>query len=63
MTRTTQDALAAVADLRKALAAIPLASPMYAPGRQPTTASACHQILEMIEFGIRQIEVLVGDGE
>jgi hypothetical protein len=56
----TAKALAAVAELRKALTAIPLRSPQYAPGTEPTAGDACRRLLEMIEYGIRQIEVFVG---
>jgi hypothetical protein len=58
--RSGGNALSAVTELRKALTTIPLPSPAHAPGTEPTAADACRQLLEMIEHGIRQIEVFVG---
>jgi hypothetical protein len=42
------------------LAEIRLPSPAYAPGSEPSAADACGQVLQLIEFSIRQIETLVG---
>jgi hypothetical protein len=53
-------ALKAVADLRAALADIRPDSPMYLPGHAPSAETACQHILELIEYGIHQIEVFVG---
>lgn len=50
----------AVLDVRTALASIPLPSPQYAPGTEPTAAQACGQLLEVIEHCLRSIEAYAG---
>jgi hypothetical protein len=54
-------ALALCQELREELAELKLYSPMFPPGQQsPSAADACAQLLEVIEYHIRQIEVFVG---
>ena len=50
----------ALGDLREALATIPLPNPMYRAGTEPTAADACEEIVQMIDFVIRQIAAFVG---
>lgn len=52
--------LLALADLRKALATIHLPSPAYARGAEPTAADACANLLDHIEWQLRQIHIFIG---
>ena len=60
--RGAGSALAALAQLRLALSEIRLPSPSFAPGTEPTALDACERLLELLDFGIRQIALFVGEG-
>jgi hypothetical protein len=60
-TRTgTVGALLLLSDLRNVMGTLRERSPIYEPGTGPTAADNCRQILEMIEFCLKQLSVYVG---
>lgn len=53
----------ALAELRRELSTITYPQPWYRPGSEPTAADACSQLLETVEYAIKQIEIYVGPSE
>ena len=47
-------------DLRDAMAEIQIAHPAYSPGTGPTAADNCKQILDMMDWSVRQIATYLG---
>jgi len=55
-----REAHLALGDLREAMSMIPLPSPAYEPGAEPTAAEACYMVLNLMEHLMKQLDRFVG---
>jgi hypothetical protein len=50
----------ALVQLREAMAEVRLTTPAYVPGHGPTAADTCKHVLDLIDYGIRQLAAFQG---